>query len=445
MAQQQLAYQSAVLQRSLRQLGFPERLFEPTPELVSLLAHYYSLKALQNQGESSIIFQETSIGGQTTYLQINHFASEASRVPSLELERRINYLRMDRSRPEIIIRNTLEELFPGVSFPSVRPSFLRYLPTGRNLELDIYNASLRLAVEYNGIQHYEFTPAFHKSRRDLTAQQERDAFKVARVKELGIDLLTIPYTVQDEDIPNMVRAWVAELNRTPEEIAIAQRVDRCQEVKVSPEDITRLWSMVPDDFAPELIAILTERVQDCVASPDEFVAYEKWRWGEWLGADAIPEVYLRLRPFLPSVLRRISWTEGEDSRSALIRQVIELIGIAPGGPGTLSGADLFSHEVALMALYPALIQQFPELLPITDTKYVKGPGGRLTTRLAAENRRNYQPIVRFLNTLIGDYFGYHLEIIQEDRNDRRNDVLVWRSNDPDLDLLEDAILARGIL
>ena len=63
------------------------------------------------------------------------------------------------SKGETECRKVLESIF-GKPFPSSRPDFLRNPVTGgiHNLELDCYNHELGLAVEYNGIQHYKFSP-----------------------------------------------------------------------------------------------------------------------------------------------------------------------------------------------------------------------------------------------------------------------------------------------
>jgi hypothetical protein len=63
-----------------------------------------------------------------------------------------------------------------------------------NLELDCYNESLRLAVEYQGEQHYKFIPYFHKNREAFLNQKYRDELKRMRCKELGITLIEVPYT-----------------------------------------------------------------------------------------------------------------------------------------------------------------------------------------------------------------------------------------------------------
>lgn len=51
-------------------------------------------------------------------------------------------------------REVLEEMF-GKKFPSVRPDWLRNPKTNRPLELDCYNKELNLALEFQGIQHYQ--------------------------------------------------------------------------------------------------------------------------------------------------------------------------------------------------------------------------------------------------------------------------------------------------
>ena len=65
------------------------------------------------------------------------------------------------SKGEIECRRVLEHLFRR-PFNKSRPDFLRNPVTGGNfnLELDCYNRDLRLAVEYNGAQHYKYIPYF---------------------------------------------------------------------------------------------------------------------------------------------------------------------------------------------------------------------------------------------------------------------------------------------
>ena len=73
---------------------------------------------------------------------------------------------------------------------------MRNSVTGENLELDMYNERLRLAVEYNGKQHYEYIPFLHNNSMDnFRTQQYRD----------HIHLIEVPYTVNNEDIERYIR------------------------------------------------------------------------------------------------------------------------------------------------------------------------------------------------------------------------------------------------
>jgi hypothetical protein len=88
-------------------------------------------------------------------------------------------------------------LYPGHRFVKSRPDFLRHPETGRCLELDLYCEELKIAVEYNGRQHYEYTPHFHTSPLDLHDQMQRDQLKLKLCRKHGIKLIVVPYTVTD--------------------------------------------------------------------------------------------------------------------------------------------------------------------------------------------------------------------------------------------------------
>src|SRR5579872_232821 len=89
----------------------------------------------------------------------------------------------------------LEKYF-NKPFEKIRPNFLKY-KTGNNLELDMYNDELKVACEYNGIQHSKFSPFFHKNYQDFINQQERDNFKKKKCEEMGIKLIIVPHNIID--------------------------------------------------------------------------------------------------------------------------------------------------------------------------------------------------------------------------------------------------------
>ncbi len=108
------------------------------------------------------------------------------------------------SKGEQICRNHLENKFHK-PFPNVRPNFMFNPDTKSNLELDMFNADLKLACEYNGKQHYKFDAYMHRNNYDnFTQQQKRDKTKIAICKRLGIDLISVPYTVSHTKIPQFI-------------------------------------------------------------------------------------------------------------------------------------------------------------------------------------------------------------------------------------------------
>ena len=112
-------------------------------------------------------------------------------------------------RHEARCRFIMETIFQA-PFKSVRPDFLKYT-TGKNLELDGYNEELGIAFEYQGAQHRKYTPMFHKTYRDFTKQQERDAFKKQVCVKRGIRLVEIPDTILFDDLEDYIRDQVKDL------------------------------------------------------------------------------------------------------------------------------------------------------------------------------------------------------------------------------------------
>ena len=81
------------------------------------------------------------------------------------------------SKGELECRRVLEKYLKK-PFQKSRPDFLCNPVTGGkfNLELDCFNDSLKLAVEYNGAQHYKYIPFFHKNKEAFLNQKYRDEY-----------------------------------------------------------------------------------------------------------------------------------------------------------------------------------------------------------------------------------------------------------------------------
>jgi hypothetical protein len=106
-----------------------------------------------------------------------------------------------KSQGEEECRRVLQTIY-GRPFNSHRPNFLRNSVTGgsHNLELDCYDSDLSLAVEYNGAQHYKYTPHFHKNKEAFYNQKYRDDMKRRICKDMGVTLIEVPYTIKIENI-----------------------------------------------------------------------------------------------------------------------------------------------------------------------------------------------------------------------------------------------------
>jgi hypothetical protein len=128
------------------------------------------------------------------YYTINHINDNNTSIPQ----------KFD-SKGEMECRKCLVEIF-GKPFNKSRPDFLRNPVTGGmyNLELDCYNEDLKLAVEYNGIQHYKYTPFFHKTQDSLLIQKYKDDMKKRICKENGIVLIEVPYTIKLDKIKEYI-------------------------------------------------------------------------------------------------------------------------------------------------------------------------------------------------------------------------------------------------
>lgn len=110
-----------------------------------------------------------------------------------------------KSRGETICKKCLEIWFRS-PFNTVRNlRWLKNPDTGSMLELDCYNPEFRLAVERNGIQHYEYPNRFHKSEAEFNTQVQRDIFKKIQCDKNGIYLIIVPYTVSEKEIPEFIR------------------------------------------------------------------------------------------------------------------------------------------------------------------------------------------------------------------------------------------------
>jgi hypothetical protein len=99
------------------------------------------------------------------------------------------------SKGEEVVSEVFQDILQREIKRNIRPDFLRNPETGKSLELDCYNPEYKIAVEYNGIQHYKFPSAYHKTEKEFYAQLYRDRLKKKLCEDAGVYLIPIPYWV----------------------------------------------------------------------------------------------------------------------------------------------------------------------------------------------------------------------------------------------------------
>lgn len=99
---------------------------------------------------------------------------------------------------ERITRGLFIRIF-GEDFPKIRPNSM-VNKEGNTLELDGYNASLGIAFEYQGLQHYMPIEFFHKNNESFEKRVRDDAIKIEWCRDKNVKLVVIP---EYEDISEL--------------------------------------------------------------------------------------------------------------------------------------------------------------------------------------------------------------------------------------------------
>lgn len=101
------------------------------------------------------------------------------------------------SKGERNCADVLKKIYPNHTFEKIRPDWLKNPKTKRNLELDLYNEKLKLGIEFQGQQHYKYTPKFHDSVEDFNYQVWKDKLKRQLCNKRGVKLVAIPYNTKN--------------------------------------------------------------------------------------------------------------------------------------------------------------------------------------------------------------------------------------------------------
>ncbi len=114
------------------------------------------------------------------------------------------------------------EIFSNIfraKFKKIRPDWLKNPATGKNLELDGYNAHIKtplgygLAFEYDGTQHSKYTPHFHRNGpKEFVYQTKKDTWRDIKCQEKGVMLIRIPHTIVYQDLERYIRMKLQKNN-----------------------------------------------------------------------------------------------------------------------------------------------------------------------------------------------------------------------------------------
>jgi hypothetical protein len=111
---------------------------------------------------------------------------------------------------------TIEKIY-GVPFKKIRPDWLKNPETGRNLELDLYSDNVIIdgvkyciAVEYSGLQHYQFPNKFWKSEKEFKNQIRRDIYKREMCDLNDVFLITVPYYISVNEMEKYIVSMIPE-------------------------------------------------------------------------------------------------------------------------------------------------------------------------------------------------------------------------------------------
>lgn len=121
-----------------------------------------------------------------------------SKIQGYRLKKRENgsstrYIKKKFHKHEIELAKVLENYYgPSNVYTGYHPKWA-ISKKGVLLEFDMLIYDKKILIEYNGIQHYKFTPYFHKTKTRFEEQKRRDRRKARLAKTQGYCLIIFKY------------------------------------------------------------------------------------------------------------------------------------------------------------------------------------------------------------------------------------------------------------
>lgn len=121
-----------------------------------------------------------------------------SKLDGYRLKKRQNgsstrYIKKKFHKHEIELTKVLERFYgPKNVYTGYHPMWAMS-KKGVLLEFDMLIEDRGILIEYNGVQHYKFTPYFHKTKTRFEEQKRRDRRKARLAKKNGYSLVVFRY------------------------------------------------------------------------------------------------------------------------------------------------------------------------------------------------------------------------------------------------------------
>jgi len=138
------------------------------------------------------LIKELALSGENTYLDI---AMDLDATPG-QISTVCKYNKWtDKIKRTVSFGNDkmvqlLKNMFPNYTIK-------QEYHVGERLRLDVFIKELNIGWEYDGIQHFKFTPQWHKTKEEFIRAQDRDIRKNELCIQQGITLIRVKY---DEDL-----------------------------------------------------------------------------------------------------------------------------------------------------------------------------------------------------------------------------------------------------
>jgi len=105
---------------------------------------------------------------------------------------------------ELISKKIFQEVLNLGNYPLVNMRSYSRMHFDCYAEIEVNDNMYKLAVEFNGPQHYRFNPRFHKSLKHFRSSQQRDKMKIELCKTCDIILIVLPYKVKNKDFQDFI-------------------------------------------------------------------------------------------------------------------------------------------------------------------------------------------------------------------------------------------------